>query len=434
MDLSRLNELRADMEKCFRCSLCKMVPLPTVTSPEFTDACPAARLYHFHGFSGSGKQIMALSLLDGRIELDEAMARITFACTACGYCDVACKFIMDAERHKVNMRLREALVDAGLAPEPLKEMAARLKETGRPVTGATPGAWAEGLGLKVVEPGGAGRVEVLLVAGCAAANDENAAATARKLARLFKKAGVTVGILGDAEPCCGIPAYWAGYRDLFAEMADKNASILDRTPADKVVVACGSCLGAIRGKYPEYARATGANVISAMEGLAMSIESGRLKLDKPINAKVTYHDPCYLGRQSAPFPEAEGEEKIALGVMTYTDPPKKINYGTEGVYDEPRAILGAIPGLDFIEMQRVREHSFCCGGGGGAPLSYPELAASAAGHRIEEARSTGAKVLATACHHCRAQFDQALREEKSDAPMRAVDVVDLVCEAAGIEE
>jgi Fe-S oxidoreductase len=111
MSLSKLAHLEADMKKCFRCSLCKMVPLPTVLDSRYSNGCPASRELHFHGYSGSGKSIAGLSLIERRVDVDEALAEIAFACTACGLCDVSCKFIMEAERHQVNMALREHVVD-----------------------------------------------------------------------------------------------------------------------------------------------------------------------------------------------------------------------------------------------------------------------------------------------------------------------------------
>ena len=116
MSLSKLMQLEADMKKCFRCSLCKMVPLPTVLDSRYSNGCPANRELHFHGYSGSGKSIAGLSLIEGRIEVDQALAEIAFSCTACGLCDVSCKFIMEAERHQINMALREHLVDEGFGP------------------------------------------------------------------------------------------------------------------------------------------------------------------------------------------------------------------------------------------------------------------------------------------------------------------------------
>lgn len=428
--MTRLSGLRSEMEKCFRCSLCKMVPLPVVREPAFTDCCPASRLYHFHGFSGSGKQIMALSLLDGRIEPDEALAKISFACTACGYCDVACKFIMDAERHRVNMTLREHLVDAGLSPSSHRRAMENLKAHGHAggKPGRSSGAWAEGIDLKVLPEQ---KAQVLLFAGCIQRNDDYSADMARKLARILLHAGVDVGILGDAEPCCGLPAYWMNHRDQFAEIASRNTSLFEGLGVKTIVIASGSCLGAIRSKYPEYARSPEVEVVHATEFLSRLIGEGILNLRRPVQAKVTYHDPCYLGRQSEPYVKYEGEEKLTLGVMTYHDPPKPINRGVNGVYDSPRRILGAIEGIEFTEMYRIREYSFCCGAGGGVPLAYPDLARSAALHRLEEAKAVGAEVLVTACAHCESQFRGA-QSGQSDG-MRVVDIIDLVYEAAGLE-
>ena len=129
MALSTLTDLEAEMKKCFRCSLCKLVPLPTVVDSRFSDGCPVSRVFHFHGYSGSGKSIMALSLIEGRIAVDETLAAITFACTTCGLCDTACKFIMEAERDLVNMALREHIVDEGFglaAHQPTASRNARL--------------------------------------------------------------------------------------------------------------------------------------------------------------------------------------------------------------------------------------------------------------------------------------------------------------------
>jgi Fe-S oxidoreductase len=433
MDLNKLKALRSDMEKCFRCSLCKMAPLPTVRHPAFTDCCPASRLYHFHGYSGSGKQIAALSLLDGRLQADEALARIAFACTACGYCDVACKFIMDAERQQVNAALREYLFDSGLAPAAHREIAKNLKTHRAPT-----GAWANGLGLKTMP---AEKAEILVFAGCGQ-NHEASARTARRLAMILIHAGLDAGHLGDAEPCCGLPAYWSANRDLFTRMAAANAALLDQSGARTVVMISGSCLGAVRGKYPEYARAPGVEVLHATEMIARLIEQGRLRMTKPLNLAVTYHDPCYLGRQSEPYAKWEGEEKIALGVMTYTDPPRQVNRGAGGVFDAPRAVLRAIPGIKLIEMYRIREYSYCCGAGGHAASAFPELARAAALHRLAEAGAVKAEALVTACAHCEAHFRRVQSEPEAAGHAAAGpgvnlpvhDVIDLVFEAAGLKD
>src|SRR5512139_2438849 len=175
------------MKKCFRCSLCKLVPLPTVVDSRFSDGCPASRELHFHGYSGSGKSIMALSLIEGRIAVDETLAAITYACTTCGLCDTACKFIMEAERHLINMALREHVVDAGFGLTVHRETIDNLTRHGHP-NGKRPVSlpgWANGLDLKLAP---AQPAPVLLLAGCHAHHDADAARVAKRLALLLRKA------------------------------------------------------------------------------------------------------------------------------------------------------------------------------------------------------------------------------------------------------
>jgi Fe-S oxidoreductase len=410
------------MEKCFRCSLCKMVPLPTVKHPAYTEACPAARYGAFHGYSTSGKQIMALALLDGRITADEAMAAVTFACTACGFGDVACKFIMDAERHAVNMALREHLVAGGFAREAHKPTMAHLAAHGRPTP--VPGdraPWWNGLPVTTVAGTPA---DVLVLAGCHAASDPGAARTARRFVKLLAHAGLRVGVLPD-EACCGLPAYWTGHRDLFKRAGAAAARRAEDFGASQTVALSGSCLGAYRSKIPAYTGEGVAGVLHATEFLWSLVEAKRLTLPVPVARRVTYHDPCYLGRQSEPEPARAGAEQIALNCMTYTDPPRKINRGTGGVYDAPRRLLQAVKGLTFVEMHRIREYALCCGGGGGVPEAYPAMARQTAAHRLDEAASVGADLLVTACTHCRENLGTA-------GGLPVTDVVDILFEASGL--
>ena len=432
MSLARLKELEGEMLKCFRCNLCKMIPLPVVTNPDYFDGCPANREFVFHSYSGSGKQIMALSLTQGRIGADEKLAEITYACTTCGLCDVSCKFNMDAERQQVNMALREHMVDEGLGLPVHQETVRNLQRYGHPDGNPqnAPGRWAEGLGLKVLPQESA---EVLLFAGCLEREDPTSAEVARKLARVLMHAGVDVGILGEREPTCGLPAYWTGYRDAFAEIASDTTSLLDSLGVKTIVVVSGSCLGAFRSKYPEYAKSPAAEVLHATEFLWRLIEERRLRLPRSVQRKVAYHDPCYLGRQSEPPVEWEGETRVTHGCMKYEVPDRPVNRGCNGVYDAPRNILRSIDGVDFLELYRIREYSFCCGGGGGVPKAYPELAGSAALHRLEEARDVGADYLVTACHQCRITLKNAQESAKQDS-MPVLDIIDLVHEAAAVQE
>jgi Fe-S oxidoreductase len=383
-----------------------------VQSARFTSACPPLDEYHFHAYSGGGLQVMALALLDERIQADQDLARVVSACTACGMCDVCCKFIMEAERQQVVMALKEHLVEVGLGPAAYQEQLDEL-------------AWAEGLGIES-KPGD----EVLLYAG-AAADDPQRAATARKLAALLQRAGVSFGLL-DAEPDSGIAAYWTGQRRAFEKQARRVVNLLDQASAKTIVTLCGADLGALRAKYPEYFRAPRANVLHASEFLLRLIEKGKLPLPEPVPLKLTYHDPCYLGRQSEPPQEWQGEERLTHGVMTYFEPPKPINYGVGGVFDAPRQVLRAVRGLELVEMYRVREYAFCCGGGGGVPQAHPNVARSAALNRLDEARDVGAEALVTACSHCRRNLLRWQEDGERSRAMPVLDLVDVVYKAAGL--
>jgi Fe-S oxidoreductase len=328
------------------------------------------------------------------------------------------------------MALREHVVDEGFGPSAHQPMIENLDAHGHPdgTARVSPSSWAKDLDVKVAP---ADSAPVLLFAGCGVSRESDASAVVRKLALLMSRAGVDFAILGEVEDCCGMPAYWTGHRDVFVKIAAERVKRFDDLGVETIVTASGSCLGAMRSKYPEYARRPRAQVVHATEFLAQLIEEGKLPLPSSVGRKVTYHDPCYLGRQSEPPLAWEGEYRKTHGCMTYADPPREINRGTRGVFEPPRSILSAIRALDFVEMDRIREYSFCCGGGGGVPEAYPDLARTTALHRLEEAVGVGAECLVTACHHCRENLIQAQRSVQDGLPV--VDIIDLVYEAAGIE-
>lgn len=413
MSVARLETLRRDMKKCVRCSLCKLVPMPTIQQTRFISACPPVDEYHFHAYSGGGMQVMALALLDGRIEVDRDLEQVVSACTTCGLCDVSCKFIMAAERMDVIMALKEHLVESGFAAPAKAE----------PQPAST--AWADGLGLKTLPESPA---EVLLYVGSGAARDARHAETARRLAVLLQAAGVDVGILTDGDPDSGIDDYWTGQREAFVRQSRALTERLDASGAGTVVTLCGEDLGMLRATYPRYGRAPKATVLHASELLLPLIERGRLRLARPVDRRVTYHDPCYLGRQSEPRQAWDGEERLTHGVMTYYVPSKPITYGVGGVYDAPRQVLRAVPGVQLVEMHRTREYAYCCGGGGGVPEAHPRVARSAAVQRVAEAGDVGAELVVSACQHCR----RNLADCQDGSPMPVVDLVDLVHEASGL--
>lgn len=415
MSIANLEVLRSDMKKCVRCSLCKIVPMPTVQQTKFITACPPVDEYHFHAYSGGGISVMALSLLDGRIQFDSDLAKIVSACTTCGMCDVSCKFIMAAERQEIIIALKEALADHGLAPLLAEEPPPSLPH------------WASGLNLKILPKD---KADILLIVGSESKYNEQHVATARKLAKLLLEAKVDFGILDGYEPPVGIKAYSTGHRKEFSEFATQMVQLINNSGAKTIITLCGEDLGMLRSKYPHYGFDFQAKVYHVSEFLLKLMKKKKLKFKHLIPKTVTYHDPCYLGRQSEHIQQWDGEERQTHGVMKYFVPPKPINFGSNGVYDEPRSILRAIPGLQFVEMHRIREYAYCCGAGGGVPETHPNVAKSAALQRLEEAQDVQAELLVTSCQNCRLNFTRWSNENN----IPTTDIVDLVYQATGLEE
>jgi Fe-S oxidoreductase len=154
------------------------------------------------------------------------------------------------------------------------------------------------------------------------------------------------------------------------------------------------------------------------------LAEGKLKLKNKVNMKVTYHDPCYLGRQGEPYVAWHGKEKKIFGQAVVYDPPRPRYIGAYGIYEQPRNILKAIPGLKMVEMERTREAAWCCGAGGGVKEAFPEFSKATALERIQEAESTGAEALVTACPWCEKNFMDANNGEKKK--LEVFDILELV--------
>jgi len=293
MTKRRLESLRGEMQKCTRCSLCKMVPMPTVRDAKYANACPPVMVNHFHAYSGGGLQVMALSLIDGRIEADEDLARVAFACTTCGLCDVSCKFIMEAERQDVVLALREHIVAEGYGPKAHEAAIEQLRTTGYANGAPTEQGllWTEGLGVKSLPRE---RAEVLLYTGASAYSDPKQAQTARKLAELLLEAGVDVGVL-EVEPDTGIDAFWTAHREAFETHAAKVCDILDESGVERIVTVSGSHLGLLRAHYPRYARSPRGRADSQTASSAAPTGEASSHLPRPLLPRAAERTSTGLG-------------------------------------------------------------------------------------------------------------------------------------------
>jgi Fe-S oxidoreductase len=266
------------------------------------------------------------------------------------------------------------------------------------------------------------QVDVLYHVGCLTSYDKDMQKLAKATAKILKKAKVNFGIAGDNETCCGGRAYQMGYKKDFLKQAKKNMALIKKAGVKTVVTACADGYQAFKVLYDKFDLKGDLEVLHISEYIDQLIKSGMLKLKKKIALSVTYHDPCRLGRLGEPWIHWEG--KKIPGDRFVFDPPKQYRRGTYGVYEPPRDILKGIPGVKLTEMTRIKEYSWCCGAGGGVTESNPEFAGWTAQERIEEAGSTGAEAIVTACPWCEKTFNQAIKETGNS--MKVYDILELV--------
>jgi Fe-S oxidoreductase len=429
-----LADYRADALRCTRCSYCKWIPFDLVKSARFAKGCPSVEANSFHSYSAGGRLVTSLSLMDGRSEITDRVVDIAFKCQLCGSCDVTCKVCRyDMEPLAALHELRAHLVAQDRVPDAYGPLIARTRAglAGEGKTAAERGAWAEGLGLRDLSRE---KADVAFFAGCRYSLDESLRDTVRTAARVLTKSGVAVGVLPESG-CCGGLAYHMGYRDEFAAAGEKLLAQWKAAGVTTVVTPCADCYHTFKRLYAQLGSEV--EVLHTVELVERLVADGRLQLTTPVPLTVTYHDPCHLGRQGEPYVPWDGVEKKIYGQAVVYDPPRPRYNGAQGIYEAPRAVLAAIPGLELVEMERNREAAWCCGAGGACREAYPEYSAWAAAERLTEAAATGAEAIVSACSRCELNFGEGVAAAKAGEDGSAVaglavyDVLDLVARALG---
>ncbi|RIK06115.1 MAG: hypothetical protein DCC49_11765 [Acidobacteria bacterium] len=422
-----LEDFRRDMEGCSRCSSCKWIPLSQIRSKRFSQVCPSISKFKFHAYSGSGKLNTGLSIIDGRSEFDEAAADIFYKCTMCGGCDVGCKvYRNDIDLTDTFAEARARAVELGHAPIELlmlvENMNAENNVFGEPKDARAD--WEAETGVELLDAN-AEQVDILLHVGCRLAYDTALRPEIAAAARILQKTGLKVGTSKTAESCCGFRAYESGFKSELAKFSDDMVNRVKSCGAKMVAVACSDCFGAFNYVYPKNGRALpvpvrhiaeiademagGAGRETAKTAAAVSIrpaDAGRGGETR--TRKVTYHDPCNLGRKGQDFTGQYEGNKLDR-------PDEMRRAGQGGRYDEPRRLIESIPGVELVEMERIREYSWCCGAGGGCYESQEEFSLETAKERIEEAIATGADTLVTSCPWCVNNFNLAIEAMETGA-------------------
>ena len=315
-----------------------------------------------------------------------------WACTTCYACVQECPVMNEHVPKIIDMRRHMVLMEGKMPPEAMGAM--RNIETNYNPWGIgwdQRGKWAEGMGIPTLAEDGHD-AEYLFWVGCAGSFDERNRKVTQAFARLMQKAGVKFAILGPEEKCTGDPARRIGNEYLFQTLAKENVATLNRHRVRKIVSACPHCFNTLKNEYPQF----GGNyeVIHHSQLLDELVASGRLRPEKPVAATVTHHDSCYLGRYN-------------------------------GIYDEPRRVLEALPQVRTVEMSRCRDKGFCCGAGG-ARMWMEETGERVNHRRLSHVLETKADVVATACPYCLIMMDDAAKTKDADERLERADIAELL--------
>jgi len=390
-----------------------------VQGHKYTYVCPSIARYNFHSYSGGGRLNIGLAMLKNGFNYTDRLLDIVYNCQMCGACGVSCNYAMDMEVMEPINEFRIKCVEDGKTNPALEKVIADLRKEGSmvPVTGKR-GDWAQGLNLKDAAKE---KVDVLYHVGCLTSYDKDMQRLAKATVKILQKAGVNFGIAGDNETCCGGRAYQMGYEQDFLNQAKKNMAMMKKAGAKTVVTSCADGYQAFKVLYDKFNLKGDFEVLHISEFVDKLIKDGKLKPRKKVDMAITYHDPCRLGRLGEPWIHWEGRRLPQSFVF---DPPKEYRRGTHGVYEPPRDVLKSIPGIKLTEMTRIKEYAWCCGAGGGVNESNPEFAKWTAQERIEEAGSTGAEAIVTACPWCEKTFNETIKGNGSN--LKVYDIVELV--------
>ncbi len=355
---------------CFQCGLCDSV-------------CPWNKVRSFS---------MRKIIREAAFGLSEIEGEDIWRCTTCGTCPDQCP--RGVKQIDISVALRRVAAEYELFPPSVKSARtarSSLISEGNPLQGDRDkrSEWAKDLSIKPFTED----MEVLYFVGCYLSYDPRMKNVAKATANILKKAGVKFGILGDKESCCGESIRKTGSEQVFKDLAKQNIKTFIDSGVKKIIVSSPHCYHTFKNEYPEFM--VNFDVVHINQFLLELINDGRLELKGDFSKKVTYHDPCYLGRHN-------------------------------NIYDEPRSVLKKVSGLEFIEMEAHGKKSLCCGGGGGRIWMDTPKEERFSDIRLEQAKEAGAEILATSCPYCITNFEESRLNLEYENILEIKDITEII--------
>jgi Fe-S oxidoreductase len=377
---------------CGRCSdNCPANAVGRPLSPRFISI--KCRNYAFGAYPILGRKKDLPSLIGGVLEEDEI-----WSCTTCGACEEECPILIEYIDKIVDVR--RGLVDEGLVPQSLQKPLGSLEKRGNPYGKMEKkrGDWSKGMDfVKIV--GGKRSVETLFFVDSISSYDDRIQEITKASATVLNRLGIDLGILGPLEADSGNEVRRFGEETLFLELKRRNTEAIIESKAKKIITADPHAFNALKNEYSGIPPVE--HIVQVME---RGISSGRIRLKtlEDMDLVFTFHDPCYLGRHN-------------------------------GIFEAPRNILDAIPGMKRVEMARFKDRSFCCGGGGLMLFYEPNEETRMGKLRVEMAQKAGANVIITACPFCMVNIEDAIKTSGLEGKLKVMDIVELIDRQLALE-
>jgi Fe-S oxidoreductase len=376
------------IHRCFRCGYCKF------TSDYYDFNCPSYRKFGFETYAPGGRMWLIQAWLNGEIRNSKRFQEILFSCATCANCVEHCVFTFSDDLVNIFIAAREEMVNKGIIPPPVRDYLKNINTSGNPYKEPANerGKWADSTSIPAYDGH-----EYLFYIGCVGSYDERTKKSARTVGNVLIKAEVSLGILGNRETCDGNEVRSLGEIGLFQFLAEQNITLFKELRVKKIITLDPHAFNTFTQDYPSLGGEF--EIYHYTQVLAPLIQSKKLSL-KDYPAKITFHDPCYLGRHN-------------------------------GEYEAPRKILESIPGVSLIEMDQTRENALCCGGGGGN--FFTDILGGGEDSpnriRVRQALDSSAQIIAVACPECAKMLEDAVKAEEVGHKIEVLDVAEIVARA-----